>query len=254
MPVTILRPAPPREDCRFDLHQFAGRRAHAVSAATQLSFGDYGHMHTEHRKTQRFGGYIPAFAKNDEQLRHVLSLMTWHYCFGRSQDAYFHLFARNLPELERQANVKFQEWLTRRQDHLSKEERRKYKRHLYVVDAAGGWLRLRATIAYLSWRLGQHSTEVASQLFMSPPGVRMVLYRMTRCARKLGFETFTPRAYQSLGKVRLAHVTKLPPGPKLLRLAAKTYWTDARIAHRYGVKVSSLRVAIQIAKRKRNSR
>lgn len=211
-------------------------------------------MHVEHRKVQRCQSFIPAFSRNDEQLRHVLALMAFRYANGGGkQKEYFHLFERNLPELERQVEAKFQEWQARRLDTLPVPEKRKYRRHLYIVDAFG-WLGLHAAIAYRSWRLGQSSTQVASQLFMSAPGVRIALWRMNNCARALGYETFMRRAYQSKGKRRQAHVTKLPPGPKLLRLAAKTYWTQRRLAARYGVRAISVQVAIRNAKQKRNSR
>jgi hypothetical protein len=255
--ITVLKPGPVREDLHFDHSQFDGRRARAVSAETGIAHADYrAGMHVFQRKVQRFAGWIPQFAFNDEMLRRVLALAAWRYCNSGRQKEYMHLFVENLPALRQLADQRFRSSVARSlAKNLPQAQRRILQRHCYAVDAAGGWLHYHAAVAYFSWRVGMTSPKVAEQMgSLQAPGVRIILYRLTRIARELGLPTFTARAYQSRGKVRQAHVTKLPPGPKLVRLAAKPYWTPRRLAARYGVRTTSVQLAIRNAKQKRNFR
>ena len=73
---------------------------------------------------------------------------------------------------------------------------------------------------------------------------------MTKIARELGFETFKTASYLSKGHVRQKHVTKLPPGPQLIRLyESKSYWTFGRLAKRFRVKRSRVQQAIHNARK-----
>jgi hypothetical protein len=242
--VQILPAAPPRPGLAFDLCQF-WKRASAVSAESQISFNDYGRMHSVQHAQQRYKGFIPKFASSDEKLRLVLSVAAWRYCHGGKipyQDWV------SLAELRRMADEKFKSSQARSLD-LPEAEKRMLERHLFCTAYAGGWLQRTATIAWLSWRLGYSSPAVAEQLWMQAPGVRIVLYRLNKIARSLGFETFTPKKYHSQGKVRQKHMTKLPPGPKLLRLhKANPFWTAGRLAKRFKVRRATVQNALRRAK------
>jgi hypothetical protein len=248
MPTVQLLPTEPRrpEVC-FDLHQFQ-RRADAVSAESQISHADYLHMHAVQRAQQRYKGFIPKFAASDEKLRLVLSVAAWRYCHGGKipyQDWV------NLSELKRMADECFKRWQARTLDGLPDAEKRMLERHRFCVEYAGGWLQLHATVAWLSWRLGYSSPQVAQQLWMAAPGVRMVLYRLNKIARSLGFETFAPKKYQSVGKVRQIHITRLPLGPELIKIhESNPYWSAGRLAKRFKVRRATVQNALRKAQSK----
>jgi hypothetical protein len=243
--VQILPAAPPSHGLSFDLYQFA-KRPNAVAVATQISFADYSHMHAEQRKSHRYKGFIPKFAANNEQLRLVLTVAAWKYCHGGRIPMPDWI---NLSELRRMTAEKFKSSQARSLDGLPEAEKRMLERHLFSTGYAGGWLQLHATVAYLSWRLGYSSPQIAEQLWMQAPGVRMILYRLTKLARELGLETFAPKKYQSVGKIRQKHMTKLPPGPVLIKIHdTKPYWTAGRLAKRFKVRRATVQNALRRAK------
>ena len=64
-------------------------------------------MHVEHRKQNSYRArWIPAFATNDEQLRHVLAKGSWSYCHAgaRMPDG----MMRNLDALKKMVDAKFE--------------------------------------------------------------------------------------------------------------------------------------------------
>jgi hypothetical protein len=68
----ILPTIPPRPGLTFDEFQWQ-RRAKAVSAESEISFADYGRMHSfQIRGRRRAREFAPTFANNSEQLRKVL--------------------------------------------------------------------------------------------------------------------------------------------------------------------------------------
>jgi hypothetical protein len=174
----------------YDLWQF-DRRAKAVSVESGLSFDDYlNHCHIETRRGKRRGvEFTPAFANNSDQLRKVLSQEAWQYCHGRSP-----MPERiSLAELRQALVIKEQKMRSRLRRRFSKKQKEIVARHVFVNDYNGGYLRVRATIAYLSWKLGYPSNKIAEQLFMAAPNVRIILYRLCNIARQLGYETFPKR-------------------------------------------------------------
>jgi hypothetical protein len=245
--VQILPPQPPRNESGYDLHQFY-RRTKVVSAESQISFADYQHgMHAFNLKGKRRREFIPAFAWNTQQLCRVIAVNAFRYvCGGRV------LFPEKitLAELRRLTDEKFEQWKQRPLNDLSAVERRMIDRHIFSVDHAGGWLQLHATVAYMSWRLGYTSSQVAEQLWLTGPGVRMMLYRLTKVARALGYITFKSAAWMGANKIRQPHMVLLPPAAELLRIhESNPYWTAGRLSKRYKVQKSTVQKSILAAKK-----
>jgi hypothetical protein len=197
--VTILPAAPPRPSLNYDRFQF-DHRAIRVSAETRLTFQDA--VHTTQPGTFRVQRWKPAFANNAEQLRKVIALVTWQSARGGKIPMPKDL-ENDLPRLKRLAKARLDNrWhmaLARDQKRkrwhhktLSKRNKEIIARHIFTESWAGGSLQILATIAYLSWQRGLTSCEVAEQLYMSAPNVRIIRYRLCNAARKLGFETFVP--------------------------------------------------------------
>ncbi len=195
--VTVLPTQPPRTGLGFDFHSFE-KRSRAVSAATQISFADYQHMHVTRRASQRYKGYIPTFAANDQQLRRVLTVAAWQYCHGRKTMP----SGLQVADLQQMTAERFKVWESCRLNNFSVAQRRIVERHIFATRYAGGWLALHATVAYLSWRLGYPSPQIAEQLWMTAAGVRITLYRLTKIARSLGYATFKPGDWMSRANVR----------------------------------------------------
>lgn len=247
--VTVLPMQPPRPGSGFDEFQFQ-KRAPAITAKSEITFPDYSRMHAFNIKGRRRREYIPTFAWNNRKFCKVLAVGSWRYAHGRQP------FPEGitLSELRRSADTKFNEWAARSLDSLPEAEREMVLRHVSSVERAGGWLQLHATVAYLSWRLSYVAPAVAEQLGLAAPGVRKILYRLTKVARLLGYETFKPGKWMAGSKVRQKHISKLPPGPELVRLYESSgYWSYGRLAKRFKVKTSTVQSAIRNAKRKARS-
>jgi hypothetical protein len=189
--------AQPHSGLQFDLYQFQ-RRATRVSAETRLTFQDA--VHVERRSTYRQARWKPAFANNAAQLRKVLAVAVWQSAHGRR--AFPEGLESDLPRLKQIAKNAVGRWnrtlaqdqKRRRWHHksLSKHQRAIISRHVFTEAWSGGTLHSFAAIAYLSWHRGLSSCEVASQLYMTPWGVRMIRYRLCNIARGLRFATFAP--------------------------------------------------------------
>lgn len=243
----ILPTMPPHPGLGFDEYQWQ-RRSKAVSAASQISFSDFDRMHAfgiKGRRRQR--EFTPAFANNSEQLRKVLAVSAFRYCRGGRVPVPEGI---TLEELRGMADAKFEQWSSRRLENMPAVEQEMVRRHVRSVEHAGGYLHLHAAVAYRSWKLGYTSGQVASELQMSAPGVRLVLYRLSLIAKELGYETAKTGKWLGKWKVRQAHITRLPPGPELIRLYENRYWSAARLAKRFKVKKSTVQAAYRNAKRR----
>ncbi|MFZ0738443.1 MAG: hypothetical protein WAM96_15215 [Candidatus Acidiferrales bacterium] len=245
--LTVLQQPSPPPGLSFDNCQFE-KRAKAVSATTGISFSDYQRLHVERRKSQRCKKFIPAFAYNGQQLRMVLATAAWRYARGQLS------FPEgiSLAELKQITDQKFENWCNRRQDHLTGAQRALIQRHILSISHAGGWLQLHSAIAYMSWKLGIPSTQIAERLYMTAPGVRIILHRLTKIARLLGFDTFKPGSWMGKNNVRQKHMTLLPPSQELLRIhKSNPYWTAGRLSKRFHVRQETVRNALCRAKRQR---
>lgn len=193
----------------FDPHQFAGQRAHAVSKASHIAFEDYTRMHQTRRAVMRSRRFIPSFAADDSKLRRVLAVCAWRYAYqNRPFDE-----GASLNDLIRLTDSKLLR-VTRTKfiEGACEVVRRGHERQRIV--GRRGFFNTRAAIAYRSWRLGQTSPEIAQQLDMTAPQVRIILYRMNKIARELGYELFPaihPNSARGLP-------SRLPPADTLITM------------------------------------
>lgn len=191
--VQILPPAPRDSSLAFDKFQFQ-KRIRAVSSESRISFSDFESMHIATHSTFRHKRYIPAFATDPAKLRKVVALAAWRYvhCGARMSDG----LENNLPKLIRITDKKFArddaKVIRKRARKLQRVIRARYKA-VNNLQGRGGWLKVKAAIAFRSWRLGETSPQVAAQLCMTPYSVRVVLYRLCEIAEQLGYKTFKRR-------------------------------------------------------------
>jgi hypothetical protein len=188
--ITFLPPAP--QTIFYDENQFACKRTRASSSETRIAFSDFkAGMSIQYRKTTRDKRWIPAFATNPEQLRNVLALLAWRYAHGRTDFPQgLTLQTLTLQELTRMTDARFAKAEKKQRPGLSGREQLIWERYLFCYEGPGGWMKAHASVAYRSWLLGENSCQVASQLWMTPQQVRIILYRMNCIARELGYETF----------------------------------------------------------------
>jgi len=239
MRITFCKPA--EQDVFFDAHQFDGRRAKAVSAATGISFSDFDRIHVFRRNEQRWRRWIPAFSTELENIRKVLAVAAWSAAHPQRPLPDF--CEHNVSELVRVTDAHVAR-IAAKTIAATASENQKVGRERFVLTCSGegGWMRSRAVIAYGSWRLGMNSCELASQLKMSPQQVRAILVRLNAVARKLGFETFAPIPAGSRRKR-----SKMPQGPALLRLVKRLGLR--RAARRLGLNSRTVQKAFYAARR-----
>ena len=177
----------------FDPYQFAGRGAYAASAETNISFNDYGRMHTATHCGVR--PWCPPFALNNKQLQQVLLLRAWRYLHHN----YSIPAAADRDKINRAATA-----LALRGNVVGPDapsvQHEIVEKHRAAVRKAGGFLQLHASIAFRSWRLGMNSVEVAESLGITPWSVRQSLWRLRAVAKRLGFDV--GRAGHSAGMKR----------------------------------------------------
>jgi len=196
-----------RADLRFDRRTHNAWRERPIKALgdKELSWSDFQNgMHIKVRATANEMRllYTPAFANNDEQLKLVVAQQAYSYIrsslpgikqfyggervphgFIRNREALESLTAKALEARRRQVNNTWQHYV-----------------HLTWADNHGGYLALRATIAYKAWREAKDSTTIANEMGLNPAGVRQILNRMCETGRRLGLETF-PRHHSCFGQI-----------------------------------------------------
>jgi hypothetical protein len=199
--VTKLPYAGERSDLRFD------RRSHRPLRGTlsrklgdaELSYSDFQNgLHIQSRATayEMRLFYTPEFSKNDDQLKLVVAQQAFDYiCASHAGTTRFYNservpngFLLNREALEALANKATE---ARKAYKQTKQQINLY-RHISWNQAHGGYLALRATIAYKAWRLAQDAHTIADSLGMNHAAVRQILNRLCCVARRLGLETFPP--------------------------------------------------------------
>ena len=183
--VQILPPGPENADLRFDSCQFGSRKVRDDSIAH--SDKNFGHVFSRKRRVARAG--VPAFALDDKKLRVVLAAFITS-CFSTS------LIPRAVKWAESATAAELNELaaLKLRRNLLGSGAGRVEIQHLArAVEHCGGRLEYLARIAFLTWRCGWDSVDVAQETRASPQAVRMNLFKMTLVARRLGFETYQPQ-------------------------------------------------------------
>jgi len=166
----------------FDPHQF-WKRGLAVTRDSGLAFSDYGRMHTVSRSAAR---RVPAppFAANDEQLANVIAHRCWQYCHNVAEMP--RQFDKK--ELKRMTTLHLKKFKDQRRGGEGSEQDCRHQAHVLNAQRIG-YVQMQAAVAYRSWRLNQPSTEVAASLGITPWNVRIILWRLSTVARKLGYET-----------------------------------------------------------------
>lgn len=195
---------------KYDQHQFYGRRFNAVSQETGIAFSDFGRMHGKYIK----GGQspsVPPFALDEKKLADVLKLIGWRYAHaGKNMPADV-----SLAELQRITTERFERYANSARPHMSDFQRNLIEEHANGVRRAGGYMQLFARIAWLSWRQGYNSVDVAKETGVSPVCVRKNLSKMNDFARKLFPEDALP-VHEHKRKARMAAKRKPgDPNPKI---------------------------------------
>ena len=170
-----------------------------MSQESKITFSDYGRMHTVHRATFRDKRWIPAFANNDKELRHVLAQRAFSYyrAFHRRGTNTFEevpeTLVADLPALTDLVNQSLKK-IEANPKYFGDSDRGMpdvqlgmHWQHIGAVKRAGSYLALITAIAYRGWRQGWHSTDVAASLGITPWSVREHLYRLREIAGRLGY-------------------------------------------------------------------
>ena len=180
---------------RFDKHQFAGKRAYAVSADTGIDFSDYTRMSTfTHKQAGERRLPTPEWALNDELLRDVLV----RYMEARAdikqgtgslaerlQRARAKLLAL-IPEASAKLTNLCREYVAIKTAGACAGARlRKLEQEIENVDTVvrmGDCAGIVLRVCLLYYRVRLDSVAVGAEVHLKPPHVRMILWRMNRIA------------------------------------------------------------------------
>jgi len=181
----------------FDRHAFAGRRAKAVSAETKLSFGDFNSMHVQRREKQQIRRLeTPAWAMTDSSLRRVvlISLERRFYI----QDSGGYTDAERLQRINEESRQRIPRLQAILDNHLIRyhtlarngahsECLRRLKieinnRDTEIVMLKKGISALVTAAMFYYFRLGWNSKQIAEELGVKAPMVRIWTYRMRHIA------------------------------------------------------------------------
>jgi hypothetical protein len=196
--VTKLPYIPPDEKSglHFDRCIYDSLRTRMVSAKSQLTFTDIGTMHAERRAVKN-GFYIPTFAGNDSKLRLVLAQQAWSFVKQGNSRVPADL-VHDFRKLEAMCMAKVASDRTRLEKMSFYDPQYVTLGQNIGLTEKFGYLRLRARVAYLCWRLGWDSCIVAEQCGITPMHVRNILNRLCFTATRLGLETHAP--HRTAGK------------------------------------------------------
>jgi hypothetical protein len=205
------------QDLHFDRCLYDHKHVRAVSAETGISYNDYSRMHLQHRSqaVKRRKG-VPEWAMDDVQTRQViLTFLERRYFLkpaGGVSDA------DRLARIAEHANFyadhrqrvlgeRLDEFKASQDQGLLPKRLRELAIEAQIADSRAMFDRrpaeLLTSIVYLSYRLGMNSRQVAEQLHILPPAVRILLWRLNRVAEDLQ----AGRPY----RVRRKRGTKLRP-------------------------------------------
>lgn len=204
----------------YDQYQFE-KVPHAVALNTKIAWSDYDRMQTKRGRATRERRWIPAWALNDIQMRHVLAQRCWWYAHcctngrlrnSRVPDALINdrialakLVDNVIPLMKLQLKK-----LNAAQSHL---------RDVHIaMRMRYGYLDLECAIVYRAYRLEENSVQIGEALGISPQDVRQHLVRLNVAARLLGYETHAP--HWSVGakrphklRAKKQRAEQLTPGP-----------------------------------------
>ena len=182
----------------FDLYQFAGRRNRPASKETSISFEDYGRMstRTRHRNLDRRLP-TPAWALSDVWLRKLLILFLETRAQMRPskddlltrRDIAERQIKKRLPQWNATVDTLQHEYVEARREGASKEALKNMEVEIENLDTLirvtqKGTLATLAAVVVLYYRMRKDSVEVAEELQLKPPHVRMLLYRLNEIWNK----------------------------------------------------------------------
>ncbi len=204
-PVTKLPYAGERMALKFDRRSYRPLKGSLTRALarTKLSYSDFQNgLHIQSRATAHEMRllYTPEFSKNDGQLKLVACQQGYDYISAsHSGTARFYNservpngFLLNRESLEALANKATE---ARKKYNQSKQQINLH-RHISWCQRHGGYVTLRAAVAYKAWRLSKDAHTIAGEMGLNQPAVRQMLNRLCKVARRLGLETF-PRHHSA---------------------------------------------------------
>jgi DNA-binding CsgD family transcriptional regulator len=230
----------------FDQYQF-DKKSFAITANTRISWNDYERMQTGKAPGMRRNRkWIPAWALNDLQFRHVLAQRCWNYSqmMGRKMVGKVSIVPDELVS-DRIALGKLVDdvvpLMKAQLRKLGAEQARNRDVHL-AMRMRIGYLDLQCSIAYRAYRLEESSTQIGAALGISPNVVRVHLERLNRAAETLGYETHVKHWTRHTKKKHTrVHVRGFDwERAAKLRSAGKYY---KEIASELGVNVTAVGVA-----------
>lgn len=138
--------------------------------------------------------YTPKFAMNDEQLRLAIAQQGYSFAIQHLPGTIaFYGGGKRVPEgfvRNREALELLVNKAMKNHHHLLKNYW-----HFRCAEMAahhGGYVALRALIAWRAWREAKDATTIAEEFGMSWVSVRQILHRLCLTALRLGLETFQP--------------------------------------------------------------
>src|ERR1700722_250450 len=208
-PVTRLPYAGERRELRFDRRNYRRSRGTLSKrlADSELSYSDFQNgLHIKSRATayEMRLLYTPEFSKNDEQLKLVVAQQAYDYIKASHAGTRTFYNSERVPNgflLNRQAleDLAVKATDARKSYNVTGQQINLY-RHIMLNERHGGYVALRAAIAYKAWRLAKDANTIANELGMNHCAVRQILNRLCKVARRLGLETFPRHHSAFLGR------------------------------------------------------
>ena len=173
----------------YDAHQFF-RPLRRKEFQGQLSWSDLDRFQTQLRQPARNRRWVPAWALNERQIRHVLAQRCWLFAkSGHAGGVPAHLVndraaLKALVDAfvaKQEANINWRK--------LSLVQQLMHEAHVAAVSKAGGYLELQALLVWRAYRDLDDSKTIAAALGMTNFAVRHSLCRLNSAARLLGYET-----------------------------------------------------------------
>ena len=176
----------------FDPYQFAARRSRPASKETGISFDDYARMST-HTRSRNLDRRLPtpAWALSDVWLRKLLILFLESRAQMRSskediitrRDIAERKIKERLPQWNATLDTLQHEYVEARREGAAKEALKNMEVEIENLDTLirvtqKGTLATLAAVVVLYYRMRKNSVEVAEELQLKPPHVRMLLFRL----------------------------------------------------------------------------
>lgn len=177
---------------QFDEHQFV-HRGRVVSAETGISFQDYEGMHVKRRKLKAFRRLAtPDWVMNDAKVRTVaLNYLEDRFYLRDRSGTDQERIKRIETEVQRHIPRKVKELEDLQARYAAEPLNREYlavqiqNLDTDIVLSRRGLLAVVVSVVYMYYRQGLSSVEIAEQLRIKPPMVRVWLYRFNKVERYL---------------------------------------------------------------------